>query len=301
MGKSPFALALAALLAITLPATACINEVGTNHHGELIRPMNYVGQRLATYLGPRNEKKLLADLTRLRVAEVRKSPSFPNLIDLSSSLIYLDRLSDAAKLLEFLEQKYPGHFETAANLGTTYELMGRNEEALKWILEGIKRNPEDHAGTEWLHVLILKAKLGRIAKPARGQSILGLDFGTEAMPIRPSSLPAGNYAKPLPLYSVALAIRYQLLERLEFVAPPDPMLAALLLDWANLELLAGTMESADVLYDAALRYGSREKRIIDLRKAQVAKILEQAKKNPTLKEGTCELCEPPRLEDIKGA
>jgi hypothetical protein len=47
----------------------------------------------------------------------------------------------------------------AANLGTALELLGNKEEALHWIREGIRRNPQSHEGTEWLHAKILEAKI----------------------------------------------------------------------------------------------------------------------------------------------
>ena len=113
------------------------------------------------------------------------------------------------------------------------------------------------------------------------------------MPRRPTGLPSGNTGKPLSLFALGNAVRYQLLERIEFVAAPDQTVAGLLLDWANLELLAGSVESADVLYDAAIRYGSNDARTIALRKTQVAKILAEAKTKHGRVGGRCELCEPP--------
>jgi tetratricopeptide (TPR) repeat protein len=290
-------LVLIALLAMALPARACINETGTNLRGEQIHPLFHAGQKLKPYLVTPTSKAALIDRTGHVVETARKQPSFYSLNDLAAVLIRHGRLTEAVSLLQFLERKYPGHYETASNVGTAYELMGRNEDALKWIREGVKRNPGDHFGTEWLHVHILKAKLGRVPPAAAGRSILNLDFGNDVMPRRPTGLPDGNAGKPLSLFAVGHAVRFQLLERIAFVAAPDAMVAGLLLDWANLELLAGTVESADVLYDAAIRYGSDQGRIIATRKAQVARILAQVK--PTLAQGRCELCEPPRSDSDK--
>jgi hypothetical protein len=92
------------------------------------------------------------------------------------------------------------------------------------------------------------------------------------------------------------ALRYQLTERIWFVPAPDKMVAGMLLDWANLELLAGSVESADVLYDAAIRYGIKEDRTISLRRKKVANILSRARKNPNPQKGDCELCHPPGSE-----
>jgi tetratricopeptide (TPR) repeat protein len=284
---------VAACLALPALAHACINETGTNSRAEQVELMSYGGKSLQPKLVTPVGKAALVVRSGYVVRAARENPSFYTLNDLAAVLIRHGRLNEAVDLLQFLERKYPGKYESAANLGTAYELMGRNVDALTWIEEGMKRNPEDHYGTEWLHVHILKAKLKRIAQPAVGRSILNLDFGNEAMPRLPPRLPTGNAGKPLPLFTLGLALRYQLLERIQFVAAPDTMVAGLLLDWANLELLAGTVESADVLYDAALRYGSKEGRQIAARKAQVARILAQSALRRTLTRGTCELCEPP--------
>ena len=286
-------LVLVSFLAISAPAKACINEIGTSHRGERVVPILYSGKNLKPFLVTPPTKASLIDWSRHAVEQAQKDPSFDNLNNLAAVLIRHGRLPNAVSLLQFLERKYPGHYQTASNMGTAYELMGRNEDALKWILEGLKRNPDDHLGTEWLHVHILNAKLGRVPSAAPGDSILNLDFGNDVMPRRPASLPVGNTGKPLSLFSVGIALRYQLVERIEFVAAPDTMVAGLLLDWANLELLAGAVESADVLYDAAIRYGSSEKRIIAVRKTEIAKILAQAKQKPALANGRCELCELP--------
>ncbi len=290
MNSRSFYLVLIAGIAASVPAGACINETGTNSRGEQIDLRNFGGQNLKPYLVTPTSKAALIDRSRNVIDKARKQPSFQSLNDLAAILIRHGKLPEAVKLLQFLERKYPGHYETAANVGTAYELMGRNKDALKWILEGLKRNPEDHDGTEWLHVQILKAKLGQFPKSEPGRSILNLDFGNGAMPQRPTPLPVGNGGKPLVLSDVGHAVRYQLLERIQFVAAPDPMVAGLLLDWANLELIAGAVESADVLYDAALRYGSTEGRTIAIRKTQVAKILAQAKAKPGPSKEQCELC-----------
>jgi tetratricopeptide (TPR) repeat protein len=288
-----FHLAIMAFLSVSLQASACINDSGTNRRGEQIKPMSHTGQSLKPYLVTLANHPGWTIQSGYAIENVQNRPGFDTLTDLAAVLIRLKRPAAAVRLLQFIERKYPGHYQTAANIGTAYELMGRNEDALKWILEGVKRNPGDHYGTEWLHAHILKAKLGRLPEPAPGLSILNLDFGNDVMPHRPTRFPVGTAGKPLSLFEVGNSLRYQLIERIYFVAAPDAMVAGLLLDWANLELLAGAVESADVLYDAALRYGSKETRIIATRKTQVAKILAQARATPAKVNGRCELCELP--------
>lgn len=285
--------AIVTLLMVTLPALARIDEGGTNHRGEHIEPLGHSGQGLEPFLFIPATKAALLAWTNGVIERVGHDPSFHNLNNLAAVLIRHGRFAKALILLQFLERKYPGRFETAANMGTAYELLGQNKEALKWIRQSLKRNPDDHSGTEWLHVDILKAKLGQLAPPAPGRSILNLDFGNDMLPARPLQLPDGNKGKPVSLFALATALRYQLIERIAFVHPPDPLVAGLLLDWANLELLAGSVESADVLLDAAARYGSSERNTIAMRKQQVAISLAAAKSRKTAVAGVCELCQAP--------
>lgn len=292
MNNRCFRLVFLAALAVAVPAHACINGRATNQQGESVHPMNGSGYHLLSHLSTPTSKEHLIAPTRAIVAAVQKDPSFDNLNDLAAILIRHGRLPQAVRLLEFQERRYPGRYQTASNLGTAYELMGRNDEALTWISKGLKRNPGDHFGTEWLHVRILQAKLGPGVPSAPGRSILDLDFGNDAMPRRPAHLPVDKSGKPMSLLVVAQALRYQLFERISLVPAPDPLVAGLLLDWANLELMAGVVESADVLYDAALRYGSTERQTIALRKTQVEKSLARRWNATKPKEGSCELCAP---------
>lgn len=147
----------------------------------------------------------------------------------------------------------------AANLGTAYELMGKDELALEWIRKGIERNPESHQGSEWLHVRILEAKIGLKKDPdwLKGHSVAGLDFGDGELPSRPSpsSLPLGNDGKPLSFLRAHAGIGYQLSERLRFVKPADPVVADLLMDYGQgAFLLEGARWSKELL-EASRLYG----------------------------------------------
>lgn len=136
-------------------------------------------------------------------------------------------ISQAIKMFLEIEQKYPGQYSTASNLGTAYELNGNNTDALEWINEGIKRNKNSHWGTEWLHVKILetKIKLEQYPEylktnwviPLPKKSIFGLwDSGTANKN----------------LDQIEWALIYQLTERLVFVKPKDPVVANLLFTYS---------------------------------------------------------------------
>ncbi|WP_137937917.1 tetratricopeptide repeat protein [Chitinivorax sp. B] len=163
----------------------------------------------------------------------------------------------AIELLLAIEDKFPDHFRTAANLGTAYELAGSNELALKWIKEGVQRNPQDHQGTEWLHVKILEAKLAMQQQPdwLASHTVTGLDFGKQVKPILPTTIPADFLGQPRTLDDYRKALSYQLTERMKLVKPHDAIVADLLFTQADLASLAG-QDNAATLYRSALDYGA---------------------------------------------
>lgn len=127
--------------------------------------------------------------------------------DYAVALIYSGRYLEALAVLHAIEVEKPGQYATASNLGTAYELNGNLDEALKWISEGIKRNPKSHAGTEWLHVAILEAKkqLKQDPRWLHKHSVLdGHEGRSQAEKER--------------------ALEYQLNERLNFITENDPVM-----------------------------------------------------------------------------
>lgn len=286
------AVALAATVLAAGVAQACLNYEGTNVRGERVEPWRETGDDLRAALRKPNDPEVVANYSHYVVDAARKEPSTATRNDLAVVLVRFGRLSDAIRLLQIVERSDPGKYETAANLGTAYELAGRDRDALRWIREGMRRNPESHYGTEWLHARILEAKLAPATIPRNGASILGLDFGNAAIPARPRNLPNGNDGKPVTLFELGAALHFQLGERTDFVPPTEPIVAGLLLDWANLEFAAGTLESALVLYDEALRYGNPQADLIARRKREAERLLDAAGDHAK-KPGACELCDLP--------
>lgn len=162
-------------------------------------------------------------------------------------LVHLGRYAEARKVFEQLDTWQPNQYETTANLGTVYELLGQPYLALKWIQKSIELNPRSHQGTEWLHVNILQAKL-RGARAINAEYLLGVDFGQAAAPVL--SLRGSR-----PLDSIQHALHYQLSERLSFVHPPDPIMAELLFDLGNAYALTSNVESAERVYAQAAEFG----------------------------------------------
>lgn len=266
----------ASLIALAAgPLCACIWSFGTDLQGKKIQVEGVVGADLIVELmnhEPRSywlseHRTLAARAAGVKDHEIRN--------DYAVTLMHIGKAADAIPILRKLEAEAPGTYITAVNLGTAYELSGDAMQGLRWIREGIRRNRNAHNGTEWLHVRILEAKvaLASDAKWLEKSSVLGLDFGKGVVPRRPSSWPKDNSGKPATPERVVDALYYQLNERLEFVKPPDPLVGDLLMDWANLMVLTGVLESAEALYLQALAFGTTNKPLAQQRLTNVQRLL----------------------------
>lgn len=213
-----------------------------------------------------------------RRAELAGKGDYESRNDHAVALLHLGKAAEAVEAFEALERERPGVYQTAANLGTAYELAGRNADALQWIREGIRRNPQSHDGTEWLHVAILEAKLAQARDPnwLATHSVLGVDFGSDARPRTPKPYPNGNDGKPVTAKELREALEYQLMERRQFVGPPDPYVADLFFDWANVVALTASLEEAVDLYDEALRFGVVRKALAEKRRAYMQDVIHDA-------------------------
>lgn len=204
-------------------------------------------QTLVTHLG-RNHWE------RQRAITKKERPQNRN--NLAVAMIHLGQVTEAIPILEELERRDPGLYITAANLGTAYELAGDNRKALEWIKEGVRRNSDSHYGTEWLHVKILEAKLALEKDPAwlSKNSVLGADLRAPADVSRPGKPVTDHLGRPMSPADVESALVYQLHERMEFVKPPDPVVADLLFDLSNLMRRTRSPEHAKAVRALALSY-----------------------------------------------
>ena len=222
-------------------------------------------RRLTSHEGRAFWEKTRGDIESHRLTD----PYVDNRNDLAVALIHLGRVKEAVALLEELEDKRPGFYFTAANLGTAYELSGENEKALKWIKECIQRNKDSHYGTEWLHVKILEAKLGLERDPdwLKKNSVLGADFRSEDDPQQPKRVARDHAGRQKSLGEIEDALVYQLHERLEFVKPPDPVVADLLFDLSNVLALTRTPEHANAIRELSLSYNPVQEVLVSIRLA----------------------------------
>ena len=184
------------------------------------------------------------------VARPAGSASFEDTTDYAVALVFLGRTGEAVDVLLALEQKRPGVYTTATNLGTAYELMGDLEQAQAWISKGLERNANSHEGTEWLHFAILRAKLNLRSDPNWLQRHSVLD---EAKGERSAA-------------ETMRAIEYQLHERLHFVQPADAVVCDLFYQAALLATGQAQRETRMQFLRESLRFG-------EWRKTEVEKLL----------------------------
>jgi len=266
MRRVPSLLLLPFLLcALAAPAWACLWYYGKNAKGEEVKVGGLYGdpKRFLVYLTHNSEHDdaLGTDTSK----EPGPEADFRTRSDYAATLIHQGKAAKALPILEALEHAHPKEYILAVNLGTAYELQGEDEKALSWIQEGIRRNPDSHQGTEWLHVLILEAKIAVSKDPdwAKTHSVLGLEFGSGDVPVMPARFPSDRSPD-----NVRKALAYQLHERLAFIHPPDPLVAGMIADLANLEGLLETADHAAALYELALTYQPAHPELLLRRKAQ---------------------------------
>ncbi|MFY7740685.1 MAG: tetratricopeptide repeat protein [Flavobacterium sp.] len=194
--------------------------------------------------------------------------NFPRLIKQLDSLYKatndLDYLSDkgyvliiSKKYLEALDVYFqiekikPNRYSTASNIGTIYELLGKNKEALYWINKSIQINPKSHKGSEWIHSKILEAKI-------RGEKYITSNFLINLDSDNDRTLAQLSKSKRKELIN---ALYYQLNERVSFIKDKDKIIAQLLFDLANLLVIDGNSSDAVIIYIKAEKYGYSPEKI----------------------------------------
>lgn len=248
-------------------AHACLNPIGQPFIGQKIETK---GVSASDFIKNLTTHKDRAYWEKVRAEIIERQKDHPFLKESSNNLavalVHLGQIKEAIKILEDLEKSKPNYYATATNLGTAYELNGENQKALEWIKEAISRNKDSHLGTEWLHVKILEAKIAmeKDSEWIKTHSVLGVDFDAN-----PQNLLTDHLGQQKTLDEVEQALIYQLHERLEFVKPPEPVVADLLADLSKVFELRKTPEYANVVKDLSIKYGAEPK---------------ETKNNPIIKE-----------------
>lgn len=171
-------------------------------------------------------------------------------------LILLKQYDKAINLYLEIEKLEPNRYSTASNIGTAYELIGQNENALKWINKAIKINPAAHNNSEWIHANILQAKI-------KGDSLINSSFLINA---DFTSKVKGLSFEPAPetklteneLKKLADALYYQLNERVSFIKGKDKIVSKLMFYLGDISYLQKNYFDAFVIYSFARNYSDDE-------------------------------------------
>ncbi len=192
--------------------------------------------------------------------------------DLAVARILTGKYPEAIALLRETEKKFPGSAKVAANLGTALELSGNDTEALEWIREGVKRDADEHKGSEWLHARILEAKLEIAKNPQwlEKNRVLALDFGNDEVPVVPAILPITKEGRLRGGDDLVEDIQIQLEERTKFVKPPNAVVGDVARSLGDL-LYAGFDVDPRRYYQQAIEYGAPGERLIRARIERFAK------------------------------
>lgn len=168
----------------------------------------------------RNFDKLWV-LERLEKLEesLTKNYNYKKHSDYAMLLSTIGKVKEALQIMERLNQEHPDEYNLMANLGTLYELNGKNKKALFWIKKALEKNAESHRGSEWIHVKILEAKLKIAKDPNWLQKNHIIDIS--------------QYNNAQKLEKLERHLNYQLNERIPYTPNPDPIVFQLLMDLAE--------------------------------------------------------------------
>lgn len=224
------------------PSIACYNE---SHIIKSGKQTNRVEPMALFYNEPdkAEAKSFLAKYDLAKIKTYEKDIQS----DIAVNLGYLGRYTEALDILKKLQAAHPGDYNITANLGTTYELLGKNELALQFIKKGMELNPDSHEGSEWVHMKILEAKIKMAAVPdwIYKNRVLGTGVKFDSKETET-------------LNDQAWDVEYQLQERIPFTPFPDALLANVFDELGDLYATQQSVELAYISYDFALRNDSSD-------------------------------------------
>ncbi|SDG08345.1 tetratricopeptide repeat protein [Epilithonimonas hungarica] len=189
------------------------------------------------------DKSMIEKNGKYDLEEYKKTKNLDNYLNYATSLVYLGDYDKAISIFKEIEEKQPDKYELASNLGTAYELIGDNKNALKYIQKALQLNKDSHHGSEWIHVKILENKLGKRTL----ENLLDIDFGND-------KTPTSKYKK-IELTEFINDVSYQLSERTQFVKPTDKIVGKLYFELGNALSIVYDLESAQKAYNLSKKYG----------------------------------------------
>ncbi|UQB69751.1 tetratricopeptide repeat protein [Epilithonimonas zeae] len=210
------------------------------------------------------DKSMIEENGKYDLEEYKKTKNLDNYLNYATSLVYLGEYDKAICIFKEIEEKQPDKYELASNLGTAYELIGDNKNALKYIQKALQLNKDSHHGSEWIHVKILENKLGNRTL----ENLLDIDFGND-------KTPTSKYKKP-ELIEFINDVSYQLSERTQFVKPTDKIVGKLYFELGNALSIVYDLESAQKAYNLSKQYGF-DNPLLNLRISYFAQLIKDNK------------------------
>jgi tetratricopeptide (TPR) repeat protein len=227
---------MSVLLLTAVVGFACLNEHHVTKHGkESVDGFSLHNMRFYKQHNNTEMEQYIQNLQQEN--PVTEKDMLVNQNSIAVSYIKLGRLEDAEKILNGLFKKHPADYSVIINLGTLYELQGKNQKALEFIKKAVAVNPESHGGSEWFHIRVLEYKL----KNSSFSNIAADDI-----------LKIGTLKKSAA--AVAHEIQYQLEERIPFTKAPDLLMAKILQEYAGFLADSISLKGSYVIYDMAMDY-----------------------------------------------
>jgi tetratricopeptide (TPR) repeat protein len=194
------------------------------------------------------------NVSRLKKLETKlqKEKNYMLLSDYAVCLTKLGKNKEALQILVQLYKHYPNEYKIAANLGTAYELNALPDSALKYIKRDMELNPNDHEGSEWVHVKVLETKIAQSKNPSwlNDHSVLQLSD------------------KQKKDTNVLKQISIQLQERVPYSPGPNEIMVSIFTDLGDLSANLKSIEYARAYYQIAQKYyGGKSPALADKIKA----------------------------------
>jgi tetratricopeptide (TPR) repeat protein len=221
---------------LTIAAYACLNEAHVNKSGN----KSIIDFTLGDLIFYKTHNITDVEST-LKLLQNEVASDDEDKIDIQNDIavqyIKLKKYDKAEKILDELYKKNKNNYSIVVNLGTLYELQGKNRKALEFIQKAIKLNPDSHEGSEWFHLRVLEFKLkNNLTDKKINENILLL------MNLKKDAL------------SVASDIDYQLKERIPFMPAPNVLIAKILQEYGDYLADSISIKAAYLIYDLGKEY-----------------------------------------------
>ncbi len=215
---------------------ACLNEEHVSKNGKpTVDVVSLANLRFYKHQDIVNIEKEIQDLLYLKPDNDVDKNQIQN--DIAVKLIKIGKYAEAEKILNTLLQTNENKYSYLINLGTLYELQGKNKQALAFIKKAVAINNESHDGSEWFHIKILEFKLQPFSKDnILAKSVLNIK------------------ALKIDSYDISNQISYQLSERIPFTPAPDLLMAKVLQEYGDFLADSISIKAAYLIYEMGMDY-----------------------------------------------